>query len=104
MTDIAILKAKGYKDIDIKKIFMAESLIIGFAGGILGMLFGFTLTHIVGSIPMNIRGFVTMTHLEFNSSPLFYIFAFAIISTSLAEYFPARKAAKVGPVEIIRSK
>ena len=106
MTDIAILKAIGYKDIDIKKIFMTESLIIGFAGGILGMVFGFILTKIVGSIPMDIRGFVTMTHLQFNSSPLFYVFAFAfaIISTSLAGYFPARKAASVDPVEIIRSK
>ncbi len=106
MSDIAILKAIGYKDIDIRKIFMAESLIIGFAGGILGLILGFVLTKIIGSIPMNIRGFVTMTHLQFNSSPLFYIFAFAfaIISTALAGYFPARKAAKVDPVEIIRSK
>ena len=106
LPDIAILKAIGYKNRDIKLIFMTESLIIGLLGGILGLLCGFLLTKLVGSIPLNIKGFVSMKYLKFNSSPLFYIFAFtfALIATSLAGYLPARKAAKFDPVDIIRSK
>ena len=106
LPDIAILKAIGYKNRDIKLIFMTESLIIGLLGGVLGLLCGFLLTKLVGSIPLNIKGFVSMKYLKFNSSPLFYIFAFtfALIATSLAGYLPARKAAKFDPVDIIRSK
>jgi lipoprotein-releasing system permease protein len=106
MTDIAILKAIGYKDRDIRLLFVAESLTIGIVGGLLGLAAGFTLTRIVGSIPLNIKGFVTMEYLKFNSSPLFYIvaFTFALVATALAGYFPARKAASVDPVDIIRSK
>lgn len=106
MQDIAILKAIGYKNRDIKLLFFLESLTIGVIGGLGGLLAGFGLTRLVGSIPMNIKGFVTMEYLKFNSSPLFYIVAFtsALIATTLAGYLPARKAANVDPVDIIRSK
>ena len=106
MPDIAILKAVGFKDRDIRKLFLTESIVIGVIGGIAGLVLGFIVTHIIGSIPMNIKGFVSMKYLKFNSSPLFYIFAFffALIATSLAGYFPARKAAKVDPIDIIRAK
>ncbi len=106
MPDIAILKAIGYKDGDIKKIFLTESLIIGIIGGLLGLLLGFLLQKIVGSIKMDIKGFVSMEYLRFNSSPAFYLFAymFGLIATAIAGYIPARKAAKLDAIDIIRSK
>lgn len=106
MPDIAILKAIGYKDIDIKKIFLTESLIIGIIGGLLGLLLGFTMQKIVGSIRMDIKGFVSMEYLRFNSSPAFYLFAyvFGLVATAIAGYIPARKAAKLDAIDIIRSK
>lgn len=106
MQDIAILKAIGYKDKDIRTIFLTESLIIGFFGGIIGLLLGFTLQEIIGSIKMNIKGFVAMEHMQFNQSPYFFAFAFVfgMVVTAVAGYLPARKASKVDPVDIIRSK
>lgn len=106
MPDIAILKAIGYKDIDIKKIFLTESLIIGIIGGLLGLLLGFLLQKVVGSVKMDIKGFVSMEYLRFNSSPAFYLFAymFGLIATAIAGYIPARKAAKLDAIDIIRSK
>ncbi len=106
MQDIAILKAIGYRDKDIRTIFLTESLIIGFFGGIIGLLLGFTLQEIVGSIKMNIKGFVAMEHMQFNQSPYFFAFAFVfgMVVTAVAGYLPARKASKIDPVDIIRSK
>jgi lipoprotein-releasing system permease protein len=106
MQDIAILKAIGYKDKDIRSIFLTESLVIGFLGGILGLTFGYALQKIVGSIPLKIKGFVALDHLQFNSSPAFYLFAFffGLVVTAVAGYLPARKASKVDPIEIIRGK
>lgn len=106
MPDIAILKAIGYKDIDIRKIFLTESLIIGIIGGLLGLLLGFALQKIIGSVRMNIKGFISMEYLRFNSSPGFYLFAycFGLIATAVAGYIPARKAAKVDAIDIIRGK
>ena len=106
MPDIAILKAVGFKDRDIRKLFLTESIVIGAIGGIAGLVMGFILTHIIGSIKMDIKGFVSMEYLKFNSSPLFYIFGylFALVVTTFAGYIPARKASKIDPIDIIRAK
>ncbi|GAB4208490.1 MAG: ABC transporter permease [Bacteroidia bacterium] len=106
LPDIAILKAIGFKDKDIVKIFLFESLVIGISGGVLGLLLGFLLQKIIGSIKMNVKGFVTLEYLQFNSSANFYLFAFffAILVTAIAGYIPARKASKTDPIEILRSK
>lgn len=106
LPDIAILKSIGYKDKDIRSIFLIESLIIGFFGGLIGLGLGYTLQKIIGSIRMDIKGFVSMEYLHFNSSPAFFIFAFCfgLAVTAVAGYIPARKAAKVDPIDIIRSK
>jgi lipoprotein-releasing system permease protein len=106
MPDIAILKAMGYRDRDISQVFLIESLAIGSTGGLLGLLLGFIASKIVGMIPLNIQGFVSVQYLVINFNPLFYLaaFAFALVSTTVAGYFPARKAARFDPVEIIRSR
>jgi lipoprotein-releasing system permease protein len=106
MPDIAILKAMGYRDGDISRIFLIESLAIGSTGGLLGLLLGFITSKIVGMVPLNIQGFVSVQYLIINFNPIFYLaaFAFALVSTTVAGYFPARKAARFDPVEIIRSR
>jgi lipoprotein-releasing system permease protein len=106
MPDIAILKAIGYKDRDIRTIFLTESLIIGIIGGLLGLLLGFTLQKIVGNIRLNVKGFVSLEYLKFNTSALFYVLAycFGLIATTVAGYIPAKKAAKMDAIDIIRSK
>ncbi len=106
MPDIAILKAMGYRDGDIRVIFLIESVAIGSTGGLLGLLLGFIASKIVGMIPLNIQGFVSVQYLIINFNPLFYLaaFCFALTATTVAGYFPARKAARFDPVEIIRSR
>ncbi|GAB4135737.1 MAG: ABC transporter permease [Bacteroidia bacterium] len=106
MPDIAILKATGFKDKDISKIFLTESMVIGIFGGLLGLLVGWAMQKIVGSIKMDVRGFVALEYLQFNTSAAFYLMAylFGLIATALAGYIPARKASKVDAIDIIRSK
>ncbi|MCS6822123.1 MAG: ABC transporter permease [Microscillaceae bacterium] len=106
MPDIAILKAVGYTNNDIRKIFLIEALFIGFVGSILGLVVGFTASKIASSIPFNAKGFVTLEYLNINFNLYFYLaaFCFGILSTFLAGYLPARKAAKVDPIAIIRGK
>jgi lipoprotein-releasing system permease protein len=105
MNDIAILKSIGYTDIDIRDIFLMEALIIGFVGGILGLLVGFILSWITSVIPTNIEGFISSEYLNINFSPAFYLLAliFGLVATGIAGYLPAKKASRVDPINIIRS-
>jgi lipoprotein-releasing system permease protein len=104
MTDIAVLKSIGYKNRDIRNIFMVEAVVIGFTGGLLGLAHGWLACFVASKIEVKLAGLVTLDHLMINFDPMFYAagFAFALGTTALAGYFPALKASRVDPVDIIR--
>lgn len=106
MDSIAILKATGFSGNDVKWIFISLSMIIGFTGGIFGLLFGFIFTNIIDNIPFNTAALPTVTTYPINYNPMFYVIGitFALITTLIAGLFPAVKASKIDPVEIIRGK
>ncbi|WP_309607716.1 FtsX-like permease family protein [Flavobacterium sp.] len=106
MDTIAILKATGFSGNDVKWIFILLSLIIGIAGGLLGLLFGFIFSSIISIIPFETASLPTIKTYPINYNIIYYIISmiFALFTTTIAGLFPALKASKVDPVEIIRGK
>ncbi|GAA4269942.1 ABC transporter permease [Hyunsoonleella aestuarii] len=106
MNDIAILKATGFSGKDVQLIFMSQAIIIGFAGGVLGLLIGFGLASLIETIPFKTEALPTVETYPINMNPLFFVigFSFAMLSTFLAGYLPAKKAKKIDPVKIIRGQ
>ena len=106
MNDIAILKATGFSGKDVQLIFMSQAMIIGFVGGILGLLIGLGLASLIDTIPFRTEALPTIETFPINMNPLFFVigFSFAMLSTFLAGYLPSKKAKKIDPVEIIRGQ
>lgn len=106
MNDIAILKATGFSGKDVQMIFMSQAMIIGFVGGILGLLIGYGLANLISTIPFQTEALPTVETYPINMNPFYFIigFSFAMLSTFLAGYLPSRKAKKIDPVEIIRGQ
>jgi lipoprotein-releasing system permease protein len=106
MDSIAILKATGFSGRDVKRIFTSIALTIGFFGGLVGLIFGFGLSHLVDNIPFKTPSLPTIKTFPVNYNPKFYLIgiAFSLITTYLAGLFPARKASQIDPVIIIRGK
>ncbi len=106
MNDIAILKATGFSGSDVKKIFISQAIIIGFIGGMLGLILGFIGSVMIDNAPFETEAMPTIKTYPIEYNPLFYIvgITFAMISTFLAGYLPARKAENIDPVEIIRGE
>ncbi|WP_222983477.1 ABC transporter permease [Flagellimonas meishanensis] len=104
MKDIAILKATGFSGLDVQLIFMSQALIIGFIGGILGLLIGFVLSHIIDQTPFETEALPTITTFPVNFNMAYYVIGitFALISTCIAGYLPSKRAKKIDPVRIIR--
>ena len=106
MNDIAILKATGFSGFDVKLIFISQAMIIGFIGGVLGLLVGYFVSVLIDGVAFETEALPTINTYPVNFDPMFYIIGiiFAISSTFLAGYLPARKAQKIDPVEIIRGQ
>lgn len=106
MNDIAILKATGFSGKDVQLIFMSQAMIIGFVGGIFGLLIGFGLANLIDTVPFKTEALPTVETYPVNFNPLFFVigFSFAMLSTFIAGYFPSKKAKKIDPVNIIRGQ
>jgi lipoprotein-releasing system permease protein len=106
MNDIAILKATGFSGRDVKYIFISQAVIIGFIGGVLGLLLGFFVTRIIDNTPFNTAALPTIKTFPVVYDVKYYVIGmtFAMLSTFFAGYFPSRKAEKIDPVDIIRGQ
>lgn len=104
MDSIAILKATGFSGSDVRKIFLAIALSIGIVGGLLGLISGFLFSVLIDQIPFGTASSPTIKTYPVNYDPVFYAIGitFALLTTYLAGFFPARKASKVDPIVIIR--
>jgi lipoprotein-releasing system permease protein len=104
MKDIAILKATGFQANDITGIFLLQSVIIGIAGGALGLLIGFFFSYLLSRTPFPAGEFFRLSTFPVNFKPVHYAIGllFGFLTTLFAGYFPSRRAANVDPVQIIR--
>jgi lipoprotein-releasing system permease protein len=101
--DIAILKSLGFRNRTIRSIFIIEAALIGLVGAMLGWIFGYLLTRGLASLEFS-NPFSDNNHLPVLYSTKHYLLAtgVALVSSLVAGYFPARAAARLHPVDIIR--
>ena len=102
--EIAILRSMGYRRADISAIFLWQGLLVAVIGSVVGCGLGALLTWGVSQIPIKMRGFFATEHFLVYWSWYHYLAAIAIafVGVFLASYFPARRAAKLAPVTILR--
>ncbi|MDX1429966.1 MAG: FtsX-like permease family protein, partial [Rhodothermales bacterium] len=102
--DIAILKSLGFRESDIRRIFLAEGAFMGITGSVFGSALGYALSWVMSGIEFNLEQQTEVTHLPITLNWVHYLIASAIaIGTSaVAGYLPARKASQGNPVDIIR--
>ncbi len=102
--DIAILKSMGFASADVRRIFLLEGGLVGIAGTLIGWLIGLGIIYGMGSIEFKLRGLVDVQRIPMDRALWHYAVAggFAVTAATLAAYLPARKAAALRPVDILR--
>lgn len=98
--EIGIMKSIGAKNSDILKLFLIESAIIGFIGGVFGVLFGSGIALLVGFIADQAGFGLLKVTIDFQVITIGLIFA--VILGMISGFMPARQASKLKPVDALR--
>ena len=103
--EIGIMKAIGGRDSDVALVFTAEASMIGLFGGIIGVstgwLIGKGINLMINFIATSLDGSATRLF----STPLWFagsVVGFAFFVSTVAGILPARRAAKLDPLEALR--
>jgi lipoprotein-releasing system permease protein len=104
--DIAILQSMGATRESIRKIFLFKGCVIGVVGTTLGVLLGLAVCLLIEKyrfieLPKDVFLISTVPVRIYLSNYLLVAFA-SLLVCLLASIYPARQAAKLDPVEIIR--
>ncbi len=105
--EIAVLKALGVSDGGIVKIFLAEGLQIGVAGGLLGLFSGLAWCYFILKVGIKLDPSVYyIPNLPVKIEPVQTALAvvIAVLVTYLASIYPALKASSVEPVEGLKAE
>ncbi len=98
--EIGILKAVGAKKKHITSIFLVESGVIGFIGGVGGVVLGILLAKSIEMFFQIHPVFFIEAHVSF--SLMFFALGFSFLVGCISGFFPSRSAAKMEPVDALR--
>lgn len=100
--EIGILRAIGASKRDVSNVFNAETLIVGFAAGVIGILVTVLLNIPINIIIEYLTGISGMSQLPWQGAVILVVIS--MLLTLIAGLFPARIASKKDPVEALRTE
>jgi len=92
--EIGLRMSIGGRGKDIMKQFLAESIILSILGGMLGVIFGYLLARLAGSL-MSSQAIV-------KTQSVVLAFAVCFVIGVFFGWYPARKAANLNPIDALR--
>ncbi|HOP11355.1 MAG TPA: ATP-binding cassette domain-containing protein [Oscillospiraceae bacterium] len=100
--EIGILRSVGARKKDISRVFNAETLLIGFTAGVMGVGISYLLTIPINKVILNLTEIAGIANLS-----LYHAVALIVgsmILTLIAGFIPSRIAAKKDPVVALRTE
>jgi len=105
--EIGIIKSLGADEREIRLVFLTESAVIGIVGSAVGVLAGWLGTRVIAEIAKVIMRREEMPIFDPFALPLWLILlslAFGVLVSLAAGAYPSGRAARVDPVEALRSE
>jgi putative ABC transport system permease protein len=103
--EIGVMRAVGARRSTVRRLFTFEASLLGFWGGVFGLCLGYALTRIANILINNQLSKNSLQVRNIIQLPLWLILTVIGITTVigfLAGLYPARRAAKLDPVEALR--
>lgn len=103
--EVGLMKAMGMTSGEVKRLFLTESLLMGFLGGILGILFGYGVGKFL-SLGLSFLGvvkgvgFIDVTHIPFTFVTL--VFSLSLFVGLVTGVYPSKRATKISALNALR--
>lgn len=99
--EIGILRALGARKKDIARVFDAETCILGFFSGVLGIVIAWLCTYPINQVIYNMTGLQHVAQLQVTHAIVLIVIS--TVLTMLGGHIPAKMASKKDAVEALRS-
>jgi ABC-type antimicrobial peptide transport system permease subunit len=103
--EVGLLKVMGMKGVEIKDLFLTESILLGLGGGVLGILIGLVSGTIVSTIISSIaisRGYESIQVATIPFASLMAILLVATVTGMLTGLYPSRRATNISALNALR--
>jgi putative ABC transport system permease protein len=100
--EIGILRALGASKRNVSQVFNAETIIIGFISGVLGIFISWLITFPTNSFLTDAVGQKVNCHIPVDSA--IFLILLSVIITVIGGLMPAKSAAKKDPVVALRTE
>jgi putative ABC transport system permease protein len=106
--EIGTIRSLGTTRLQVGKIFISESFLMGFVGGLLGVLIGYGMAAIfnaMGGIPIppppgQARGYIALFKPDFFQ--VLWLWMLFLITATFAGFYPASRAARLQIIDALR--
>jgi len=103
--EIGVLRALGLSGLQVQALFIAEALVLGAVGSLLGLVLGVVLAgQLVGAVSQTITSLYILASIQtlfISPGAILASLTLCLGAVVLAAWFPAREAATISPVEAL---
>lgn len=104
-SEIGLMKALGMRGVSVRQLFLLEAAWIGLLGGAIGAILAVIGGTLLNPFITQAIGLEKGTNLLiFQLVPILLLIAALMLVAMLAGFFPSRKAAKLDPIEALRTE
>lgn len=103
--EIGLFKALGMRNKDVYKLFLAESLIIGVCGGLVGLFLGWFTGQAINLILGALAEKSNAEKISIFITPWFFslgVAIFSILVGFITGWYPSKRAVKINPLDALR--
>lgn len=103
--EVGLMKAIGMKSVEVQELFLTESMVMAFFGGILGLLFGFLVGKALGAGLSLLAIFKGAGAIDVSYIPPSFVIAilfFSLVVGIVTGIYPARRATNISALNALR--
>lgn len=103
--EVGLMKAMGMKSSEVKELFLTESMIMGFFGGVLGIVVGVVLGKLAGLVLSFFAIFKGVGFVDISYVPISFVLVIIFLSLLVGiatGIYPAKRATKISALNALR--